>query len=76
MPVTLKHLSVLVIEDTYLELLIALLRSISVPPTVRRHLKLKLDGSKSDAFLWGRFSSMMPEIIANSPDPIHGIHFR
>ncbi|KAF8494155.1 hypothetical protein F5888DRAFT_674518 [Russula emetica] len=76
MPVTLKHLSVLVIENTFLELLIALLGCISVPPTVRRHLKLKLDGSKSDAFLWGRFSSMMPEIIANSPDPIHGIHFR
>ena len=76
MPVTLKHLSVLVIEDTFLELLIALLSCISVPPTVRRHLKLKLDGCKSDTFLWARFSSMMPEIIANSPDPIHGIHFR
>lgn len=75
-PVTLKHLSLLVIEDTFLELLIALLSCISVPPTVRRHFKLKLDGSKSDAFLWGRFSSMMPEIIANSPDPVHGIHFR
>jgi hypothetical protein len=76
MPVTLKHLSVLVVEDTFLELLIAILGCISVPPTVRRHLKLKLDGSKSDAFLWGRFSSMMPEIIANSPEPLHGIHFR
>ncbi|KAN0116050.1 hypothetical protein V8E52_006356 [Russula decolorans] len=76
MPVTLKHLSVLIIEDTFLELLIALLGCISVPPTVRRHLKLKLDGSKSDAFLWGRFSSMMPGIIANSPNPVHGIHFR
>ena len=76
MPVTLKHLSLLIIEDTFLELLIALLGCISAPPTVRRHLKLKLDGSKSDAFLWGRFSSMMPEIIANSPDPIHGIRFR
>ena len=76
MPVTLKHLSVLVIEDTFLELLVALLSCISVPPTVRRHIKLKLDGSKSDAFLWSKFSSMMPEIIANSPDPIHGIHFR
>jgi hypothetical protein len=76
MPVTLKHLSVLVIEDTFLELLIALLGCISVPPTVRRHIKLKLDGSKSDAVLWSRFSSMMPEIIANSPDPVHGIHFR
>lgn len=76
MPVTLKHLSVLIIEDTFLELLIALLGCISVPPTVRRHIKLKLDGSKSDAFLWGKFSSMMPEIIANSSDPLHGIHFR
>jgi hypothetical protein len=76
MPVALKHLSVLIIEDTFLELLIALLSCISVPPTVRRHLKLKLDGSKSDAFLWARFSSMMPEILANSPDPVHGIHFR
>ena len=76
MPVTLKHLSVLVIEDTFIELLMALLGCISVPPTVRRHIKLKLDGSKSDAILWGRFSSMMPEIIANSPDPVHGIHFR
>lgn len=76
MPVTLKHLSLLVIENTFLELLIALLGCISVPPTVRRHLKVKLEGSKSDAFLWGRFSSMMPEIIANSPDPVHGIHFR
>ncbi|KAI0262980.1 hypothetical protein BGY98DRAFT_1167945 [Russula aff. rugulosa BPL654] len=66
----------LIIEDTFLELLIALLSCISVPPTVRRHIKLKLDGSKSDAFLWSKFSSMMPEIIANSPDPIHGIHFR
>jgi len=75
-PVTLKHLSVLIIEDSFLELLIALLSCISVPPTVRRHLKLKLDGSKSDASLWGRFSSMMPEIIEKSPNPLHGIHFR
>jgi hypothetical protein len=75
-PVTLKHLSLLVIEDTFLELLIALLSCLSVPPTVRRHLKLKLDGSKSDTYLWGKFSSLMPEIIAGSPIPLHGIHFR
>ncbi len=76
MPVTLKHLSLLVIENTFLELLIALLSCISVPPTVRRHLKLKLDGSKFDAMLWGRFTSLMSEITAGSPDPVHGIHFR
>ena len=76
MPVTLKHLSLLVFEDSYLELLIALLSCISMPPTVRRHIKLQLHGSHSDEILWDRFSSMMPEIVANSPDPVHGIHFR
>jgi hypothetical protein len=75
-PVTLKHLSLLVIEDTFLELLIALLGCLLVPANVRRHLKVKLDGSKTDTYLWGRFSSLMPEIIAGSPDPVHGIHFR
>ena len=75
-PITLKHLSLLVIEDTFLELLIALLGCLLVPADVRRHLKVKLDGSKSDTYLWGRFSSLMPEIIAGSPDPVHAIHFR
>jgi len=75
-PVTLKHLSLLVVEDTFLELLIALLACLSVPATVRRHLKLKLDGSKSDTYLWDRFSLLMPEMIAGSPVPLHGIHFR
>ncbi len=76
MPVTLKHLSLLVIEDTFPELLIALLSCISVPPTVRRHLKLKFDGSPFEDVLWRRFASLMPEIIAGSPNPVHGIHFR
>ena len=75
-PVTLKHLSLLVIEDTFLELLIALLGCLLVPANVRRHLKVKLDGSKSDTYLWGRFSLLMPEIIAGSSDPVHAIHFR
>lgn len=76
-PVTLNHLSLLVIEDTFLELLIALLRRLSVPADgVRMHLKLKLDGSKSDTYLWDEFSSLMLDMVADCPVPVHGIHFR
>lgn len=75
-PVNLKNLSLLVIEDIYLELLTALLSCLSMPANARKHLKLKLDESKFDTYLWGRFSSLMRETTAGSSEPLHGIHFR
>ncbi len=75
-PVDLKNLSLLVIEDASLEPLTTLLDCLSVPVNVRRHLKLKLDESKFDTSLWERFSSLMREATTSSSDPLRGIHLR
>jgi len=75
-PVNLKHLSLLVIEDVFLELVTTLLDCLVVPTNVRRHLKLRLDESKFDTSLWGRFSTLMRDATTGSSDPLRGIHFR
>jgi hypothetical protein len=76
MPVNLKNLSLLVIEDASLEPLTSLLDRLLVPANVRRHLKLKLDESDFDTSLWERFSSLLRQTAAGSSDPLRGIHFR
>jgi hypothetical protein len=75
-PVNLKRLSLLVVEDVFLELVTTLLDCLVVPANVRRHLKLKLDESKFDTSLWGRFSTLMRDVTTGSSDPLRGIHFR
>ena len=76
MPIALNHLSLLVIEDKYLELLIALLERLSLSADVRMHLKLRLDQSMPDTYLFDRFALLMRDIIADFPVPLHGIRFR
>jgi len=75
-PVNLKNLTLLVIEDTSLEFLLAVLSCISMPANVRKHLKLTLNGCKFRNYPWENFTSLMRELAAGSPDPLHGIHLR
>ncbi|KAH8993840.1 hypothetical protein EDB86DRAFT_2927904 [Lactarius hatsudake] len=75
-PLHLNNLKLLVFVDSCLELLVPFLSCLSAPASLRRHLKLTLDGFRFDHRLWRRFSSLMCAIIAAVPDPPHGIHFR
>ena len=75
-PVNMKNLSLLVIEDSYLELVTVLLNCLVIPANARRHIKLKLDESTFDTSLWGRFTSLMRNTTAGSSDPLRWIHFR
>ncbi|KAH9170368.1 hypothetical protein EDB89DRAFT_2072046 [Lactarius sanguifluus] len=75
-PIHLNNLNLLVFVDSCLELLIPFLSCLSAPASVRRHLKLTLDGYRFDHRLWRRFSSLMCATIAAVPNPPHGIHFR
>jgi len=75
-PVNMKNLSLLVIEDSYLELVAVLLDCLVIPAKARRHLKLKLDESIFDTSPWGRFSSLMLNMTAGFSDPLCWIHFR
>jgi len=73
-PVNLKNLTLLVIEDTSPEFLLAFLSYLSIPADVRKHLRLTLIECNSKTNPWERFTSLMRELAAGSPDPLHGIH--
>lgn len=75
-PVNMRNLSLLVIEDSYLELVAVLLDCLVIPANARRHLKLKLDESMFDTSSWERFTSLMYNITAGLSDPLCWIHFR
>jgi len=75
-PVNLNNLTLLVIEDTFLELSIALLGYVSMPATVRKHLKLSLDESTFGSYPWERFATLMREKTKGLHYPLHGVHFR
>ena len=75
-PVNMKNLSLLVIEDSYLELVAVLLDCLVIPANARRHLKLKLDESIFDTSPWERFTSLMCNMTAGLSDPLCWIHFR
>ncbi|KAH9954239.1 hypothetical protein BC827DRAFT_1243893 [Russula dissimulans] len=75
-PVNLNNLTLLVIEDTFLELSIAVLDYISMPANVRKHLKLTLDGPIFSSYPWERFATLMREKTTGSYHPLHGVHFR
>jgi len=73
-PVNLKNLTLLVIEDTSPEFLLAFLSYLSMPANVRKHLKLTLNGCNFRSNPWEGFTSLIREMVAESPDPLHGIH--
>ena len=75
-PVNLKNLSLLVVDDSYLELVVALLDCLVTPANARRHLKLKLDESIFDSSPWEKFSPLMRNMTTGSSDPLRWIHFR
>src|SRR6266702_3743735 len=71
-----NNLNLLVFVDSCLKLLVAFLSCLSAPASLRRHIKLTLDGYRFDHHLWERFSSLMCETAAVVPNPPHVIHFR
>jgi len=73
-PVNLKNLTLLVIEDTSLEVLLTFLSRLSMPANIRRHLKLTLPGCNFRSSPWESFTSLIREWAAESLDPLHGIH--
>ncbi|KAH9954238.1 hypothetical protein BC827DRAFT_1243888 [Russula dissimulans] len=75
-PVNLNKLTLLVIEDTFLELSIAVLDYISMPANVRKHLKLTLDEPTFSSYPWERFATLMREKTTGSHHPLYGVHFR
>ena len=76
MPVNLKNLSLLIVEESSLEISTTFLNFLLVPANVRRHLKLKIDESKFESFLWDKFSVSLRQTIESLHDPVYGIHFR
>ncbi|KAH9970802.1 hypothetical protein BJV74DRAFT_908586 [Russula compacta] len=76
MPVNLKNLSLLIVEESSLEISTTFLDYLLVPANIRRHLKLKIDESKFESFLWDKFSVSLRQTIAGLHDPVYGIHFR
>ncbi|KAH8976772.1 hypothetical protein EDB92DRAFT_1108410 [Lactarius akahatsu] len=60
-PLHLNNLKLLVFVDSCLELLVSFLSCLSAPASLRRHLKLTLDGFRFDHRLWRRFSSLIHE---------------
>jgi len=75
-PVNLNNLTLLVIEDTYLELSIAILAYVSMPANARKHLKFSLDESTFSSYSWERFATLMREKTKGLHYPLHGVHFR
>ncbi|KAH9056359.1 hypothetical protein EDB87DRAFT_1637459 [Lactarius vividus] len=75
-PLHFNNLNLLVFVDSCLELLVTFLSCLEAPTSLRKHLKLTLDGYRFDHRLWRRFSSLICATIAAIPDPPHGIHFR
>jgi len=73
-PVNLKNLTLLVIEGYSLESLLDFLSYLSMPKNVRTNWKLTLNGCSFISDPWDRFTSLMGEMAARSPDPLHGIH--
>ena len=73
-PVNLKNLTLLVLVDTSPQFLLSFLSCLSMPANVRKHFKLTINECNFRSNSWEGFTSLMREMAAESPDPLHGIH--